>query len=331
MLVINVMVFPTFQATAAMDEPVQTTVMNAQDLDDALAAMEAGVTPELAMLEQTKPYRAWGKTQKEIYEALFVNDYHIEEAIYRFDTDIAVTDEYAPVSGALIGGEEFECYFSLIGEYDYVSDDNLSADEINELSEANTSILVVAGTISTENGSVDILGTIWQIDQDDGNRDRGLMISNFADSSMIEDFESLNHANLLQTTSPSTNPVFSNCELAYQAAGNTYQAAIQTAKNNVKLCMVLAVAEYAVEMGLCLGLGIKAGAAAAATGGLISIAVAIGIGLCALAAVARAAQNSLACTAQYITDKANALIAYQTALANARLLYGAANCPPLPV
>ncbi|MAO24237.1 MAG: hypothetical protein CMJ25_26090 [Phycisphaerae bacterium] len=327
LLMVNVFILPSYRAAAQIEEPVQPMAQTAEQVIDALNAVEAGASVDQAFGIQPVPYRDTVKIQKTIYETLFGVAYDVDDAYYTLDNEVVLLDEANTVSGHMADGREYQVRFSMLGWYDYINDSAISNSDANDLAEANTSILCFAGTLSTDYGAISVLGAIFQIDTDAGVRDRGLVFFEIVSAQVIEDLDYVNQL-LLQTEVP---VVPQNCEDAFRIARNNYLADLEIAKNELEECMILAIGTFVGAMGGCAGLAIKAGVAAAATGGLIAPVAAVGVVWCSLAALGAASGLSGACALSYQTKANNARVRLNTARANARILFGVENCPGDPV
>ena len=71
MVILMGMVFPVFHASAAIEEPVQPMAQTADQVVDALKAIDGGATVEQAFFEQPLPYREFLRFQNQIYQDLF--------------------------------------------------------------------------------------------------------------------------------------------------------------------------------------------------------------------------------------------------------------------
>jgi hypothetical protein len=335
MLIVSGMVFPVFHAAAAIEEPVQPMAQTAEQVVDALNAVEAGFTVEQAFAEQPLPFREWSKAQKIIYETLFGLDYDIEDAAYILDDEVSELDENSIVTGTIPAGNSFDLNLLATKSYDYTSDINLSDDDVNALASANVSILPFIGKISTTNGVFGVGGVIFQATRSDGGRNRIFIITNNVDSHVIDDLEEY-YQIVFAVESPQSGQTAEelNCSALFLAANLARINALINARDALDDCMDDAVSELIGDLGDCLGTGAVAGVVAILTGatGPIGAAVALVIGGgCMVGEMVDFAGQMDSCGAAFAVALAAARAAHATAIAAARAEYGDENCPGDPV
>jgi len=143
---------------ASPDIAVQVEAATPTDFADAVDAVNAGFSPDQAVLEQDAPYREHVGFQNELWLALFNEPFDLSECGYYVDRDAAVFDPFmldASLSGVTSNGHEF----------------TLVVEEINGnvFDPINDAVLVTAGltrvwdgifTIQTPLASVRFLGIV---------------------------------------------------------------------------------------------------------------------------------------------------------------------------
>ncbi len=335
MLIVSATIFPVFQASARIAEPVQPMALNAEDVVDAAHAVEAGITVEQAFFEQPLPYREWVKTQRAVYEALFGLAYDIEDAAYILDDEVSELDENAIVTGTIPAGNAFDLKILATKWYDYTSDDNLSDGDVNALTSASVSILPFAGAISTENGMLGISGVIFQATRSDGGRNRFFIITNIIDEQTIEYLEEYYQVILAtENAQPGQTAEEINCALLFLSANLTKINDLTNARDALNSCMIDAASELIKDLGDCLRTGAIAGVVAILTGatGPAGAAVALVVGGgCMVGQIVDFSYQINACLTAYSAAVAAARAAHAASIAAARAQYGVDNCPGDPV
>lgn len=181
MVILAGMIFPVFHASAAIEEPVQPMAQTAEQVVDALNAVEAGTSVDEAFMIQPVPYRNWVKTQKLIYESLFGSPYNIFDAEYFLDEEVSQESELTAVAGTSDDGEEFSLQLSLLAEVANTGE-GIPADIAAHLADVGANDFGFTGTISTASASFHITGSIFQGTNADGTRNRLLLIVGLVDA-----------------------------------------------------------------------------------------------------------------------------------------------------
>ncbi len=332
LLILNLMVFPVYRASAALAQPVQPMAETAEQISDALDAVEVGATIEQAFGVQPVPIRDWGADQKYFYEALFNVPYDQNDAVYILLTEISETDEFQSVSLETPDGNPFSLQIHLISEYDYTNDDQLSSQDANELAAVNASIFSFIGTAASQFDSLNINGLVIQAARADGGRNRFILIGGYVDGEVVNSLI-LTH---LYVDIAGISPVgeIQNCEDAFNQALSTYSGSLSDARSNLKSCQDTAAASAIHSLADCLrlagGSGVAAGIAAS-SGPVGAIAALIVFSVCGIAAAADMATDLWQCSNAYKAAVAAAQNAFAAAKAAARATFGVENCPGDPV
>jgi hypothetical protein len=133
MVILGGMIMPTMHASAALQEPVQPMAQTAEQVVDALNAVETGVTVDQAFGVQPLPYRDFTKTWKSTYEQLFETAYPSGGDAYLFDLEIALgLSDFTPFQGHTSQGQDFEFEVAQLIEPDYFQDDVSDEDEADD-------------------------------------------------------------------------------------------------------------------------------------------------------------------------------------------------------
>ena len=86
--------FPAFSANAMETQPVQPMAQTADQVVDALDAVDAGVSVHEAFLEQPTPFREYIKFNKTIYNTLFNDGFAVNKAGYYLTNEINESDVF---------------------------------------------------------------------------------------------------------------------------------------------------------------------------------------------------------------------------------------------
>ncbi len=317
-LILSAMIFPVFQASARLVEPVQSMALNADEIVDALDAVEAGTDVGKAFEIQPVPYRDWIKTQKAIFEALFDASYTLANSDYFLFSSISLVDERTTVQGHNVQGELFDLELTVLTEIENIHDD-IPDDITNFLASVNADDYAFTGTLSTSSASFDVAGSIFQADLPDGGRNYFLVIGSIVDSSVI-DF--LNDPARDAPSFIMDGPEPLNCEQAFAIADNNYTAALTAAAAAYAGCM--AAAQRRLRNTL-IGCGVAAGIAwASGIGGLVALG---GGSVCGFLALTDYDSNVVACFTTFVASMTAAQAARTAAKANAIIVFGSENCP----
>jgi len=318
MLIMSGMIFPVFHAAAAIEEPVQPMAQTAEQVVDALNAVQVGTTVDQAFGIQPVPYREWVKSQRAIYEALFQTSYILADSDYFLISSISLADERTTVQGQNALGELFNLELVFLTKIENTGDD-IPVDIADFLASVNADDYAFTGTISTDNASFHIVGSIFQADLPDGSRNSFLVIGSIVDSAVI-DF--LNDPARDAPSFLMDGPEPQTCEQAFAIADNNYTSAWTTAAAAYAACMSSATTR--LRNGL-IGCGIAAALVwASGVGGLI----ALGAGsACAIIALTDYDSNVQACFNNYLASMVAATAARTAAQQNAIAVFGEENCP----
>lgn len=328
LLILNLFVFTSFHSLA---DPVQPAASTMQQVMDAIDAMEAGVTYSEAFGEQPIPYRDWGRDQKLIYETLFNLSYSIQNAVYVLDEDVSIWEEFAEVSGHTPLGDEFFIELSALVEYDFVNDSNLPSGEAETLLAVNASIIGVIGTIRSVNASIAVRGIVLQATRADGGRNRLLLPVGIADPAIVADLQGLGDVVIPRGDEDEPSEPEVDCQAAFDAANRKFLRDWEDAVADKKTCEKIAIAGWGAAMVGCAGVGVVAGVLASPTGpGAVFTGLITGTG-CALGVTAALNAAGVICVIQFRAAMDQARRDRDRAFEDARIMFGAANCPANPV
>ncbi len=321
MLIVSATIFPVFQASARIAEPVQPMALNADQVVDALNAVDAGITVEQAFMEQPLPYREWVKSQTTIYEALFQAPYTLADSDYFLFSPISLDDERTTVQGHNVHGEIFDLELTVMVGIENIHED-IPDDIADFLTSVNADDYAFTGTISTPSASFHVSGSIFQADLPDGTRNSFLLIGTTVDSSVI-DF--LNDPARDAPSFLTEGPEPQNCEQAFAIADSEYSSAYEIALENYRSCLEIAERSLRNKLIVC---GVAVGVALYT--GLGSLVAAAGGGTCVLGALADYDSALLACFVTYRAAIAAARITRTAAKNAAVIVFGSENCPGGP-
>ena len=322
MVILAGMLFPVFHASAAIEEPVQPMAQTADQVVDALNAVDAGISVENSFTEKDIPYRDFAALQRKVYESLFARSYTPEDADYYLDSELTILDEQSQVSGTTALGDDFDLYSSMLVEYNWQNDDELSVDIKQELSTIDLVWICFTGILSTNLASENVSGFVFQATRDNGFRVRWILIlteetqetiDNLAESNILDGF--------VAREQPADITTAENCEDAFAMANEDYNTAIQIANSELRGCKDHVNAIMAGGSAGCLGAGFVA---AFFTAGTAAYLVWQG---CMWTIIGAAITQLLICKSDYNTRMRNARIYRDAARARAIRIFGEENCP----
>lgn len=328
LLILNLFVFTSFHSLA---EPVQPAASTTHQVLDAIDAMEAGITYSEAFGEQPIPYRDWGRDQKLIYETLFNLPYSIQNAVYVLDEEVSIWEEFAEVSGHTPSGDEFFIELSALIEYDYVNHSNLPSGEADTLLAVNASIVGVIGTVRSVNASVAVRGIVLQATRADGGRNRLLLLVGIVDPAVVADLQGFGDVVFPRGDEEEPSEPDVDCQAAFDKANRQFFRDWEDALANKKTCEKIAIAGWGAAMVGCAGVGVVAGVLASPTGpGAVFTGLITGTG-CALGITAALNAAGVVCAIQFHAAMDQARRDRDRAFEDARIEFGASNCPANPV
>jgi len=326
MLIMSGMIFPVFHTAAAIVEPVQPMAQTAEQVVDALNAVQAGATVDQAFGIQPVKIRDWGSEQVAIYETLFGAPYDYDDAIYVLDDETTILDEQSSVNGGLVTGIAFTIHYSLLTQYDYVNDAQLPDTEISLMLAADISILPFIGTIDAISGSANITGIVVQATRPDGGRNRMVIVLGKASQLTIDNLDNYYFNQIASVPQPTGE--LSDCEEAFADANAAYSLCSALAINDFNTCMDNVGSVYKWAVVGCGVLGIFTYIFTSAAGpAAVGAALKVG-GACVVAATAAAAGASEVCENIYNGDVNACTIARGAARDAARAEFGA-DCPDI--
>ena len=317
------MVCPVLYASS--DDGYQHQVSSAGDVEDAVAAISAGVQPADAVGERPVPYRDWGAQQVEIYECLFDIVYDSGDAIYRLAQEISPATEGVMVFGDTITGLPFDFvpeHITLVPN----TTDLWGPANAQSLIDISANLAVAYGTVETSQCSLDVACFVWQYDAEDGSRARFLEFVDIVDAELISDLDDWRSSRGLPRQNDIPLP-YVTCEQAFTAADRAYRNALDAAKNTMDDCVIDAFVDYSLGLAGCTSIAIGLTLFSAGAGGPAGL-----LSLLTCAALLHASQlNDLRkCNNAYNNAAAAARATRQTARQNARDLFGEGNCPSDP-
>lgn len=144
----------------------QPTVSTSEELADAVDAVNAGVAPAQAMLEQPELHRETLAFKRDLYEGLTGEEYSNTSSIYRLSVqsgDELAVDEGAVIGGVTVSGSSFELLVDGIREADYGED--LTEGELQLLiDEGIYRIWGVVGVVYSDTYQQEIFGVVFEHD-----------------------------------------------------------------------------------------------------------------------------------------------------------------------
>tara|TARA_A100000171_G_scaffold1480_2_gene1648 strand:- start:921 stop:1856 length:936 start_codon:yes stop_codon:yes gene_type:complete len=311
---VNVFVLPSYRAAARVQEPVQPIAQTAEQVVDALHAVEAGVPTDLAFGAQPIPYREWGKYQRQYIERLFGSPYSIQDSALLMFDDIDENSVGGTHVGQTSGAELFD--MEVLGAYrvDIADDDYFTPAQTQVYQDANLDLYAIVASIETDLDKINFAGIAWQFTNSLGERVSEIVIGCEMQQVDYDDFRPIPEAE--QAGIPAYPPV--DCEQAFRLADIAFATAQQIAKNNMKNCILDATAQFAVTMTGCATASIFPGVGYVATV------------LCSLGALGIQAYQYAGCMGDYSTALANARAVRAGSRAAARAVFGD-DCPGDPV
>jgi len=319
-LILSGMIFPVFHAAAQIEEPVQPMAQTAEQVADALKAVDAGVSVEHAFLEQQAPHRYWASLQNKIYESLFGVSYEPQDAIYHLNDEISMLDEQSSVTGATVLGDGFSLFLGMLVEYDYANDPEMSADAISAYNNISLSWHIFTGSLSTDLATEHVSGFIFQATDSDGVRARALFILDKADQETIDNINIMcSQPAAPEGDQPAGPP--QDCEEAYTRANEAYNTAIRIAGSTYRGCKDDVNGIMNGGSLACIGIGLLTAFFTAGTTGFVAW------GTCMALVIGAAITKLDSCRNANNTAFRNAEIARDAARAQARRIFGVENCP----
>ncbi len=160
-------IVPLARVSWGSQEPMQHLATTTEDFDKAAKAINAGVSPQDALLEHGTPIRESMAFQVDLWEDLFSSNFDVGTHAY-FINELGGTEFYSGSSTVFSGenwlGDRFEITFDIVAPSDFSA---LTAPEQAALSQAGVQASWgVEGTISTENASRSFGGVIIHGDMD---------------------------------------------------------------------------------------------------------------------------------------------------------------------
>lgn len=151
----------------ARDYPAyQEAPANPAEVDDAAAAMDAGMSPSQAISPQPVPYRDYAAFMSDLWDLLFQTDFQFDTSALRFDSWIA------DGTGSLVGTDEAgnpigaDIRFTL--EVPQNENLGISSDDMGLLQQTNARFGIAWVEVSTTNANAKLLGWWMQLDGADG-------------------------------------------------------------------------------------------------------------------------------------------------------------------
>lgn len=323
MLIVSATIFPVFQASARIAEPVQPMALNGEDVVDALNAVEAGVSVDEAFNIQPVPFRDFVKFHATMYNTLFDDAFDISNAGYYLDDEINEGDVFFDFIGSTIVGNEFIIRFASLTDVD-LTGGSLTPDDIASLAEHDSNILSFVGTMSTAEATINIAGLVWQGTRlDDNERVRFLFILDTVNQSFIDDLEWVYSHPQFVIGDP--GPAI-DCAQAIVNAANQQVADWKDAIGDYNLCVKNMNNKLIGDLADCTAINI---------GGTFLIrwvaplATLVTSGTCAIVATARAQLALNSCFDEYENTTAAIVRAYNRAVQAARDQFGD-DCPDVP-
>ena len=323
-LILAGMLFPVFHASAAIEEPVQPMVQTAEQVIDALNAVDAGVSVNEAFNIQPIPFRDFVKFNADIYNTLFDDGFEAEKAGYYLDNEINENDVFFDFVGETTFGNEFIIRFADLNGVD-LAGGSLDPDDIISLAEHDSSILSFTGTISTSISNINVAGLVWQGTRlDNDERIRFIYILDTVDQSLIDDLEMVYFQPEL--LNDDVGPAV-DCAQAFLDAARTQVADLEDAIGDYNTCVKDMNNQLIADLAKCTGAGIGGTFLRRLVAPLVT---SIGMGGCGIAAVTAAHVRLRSCFNAYENQRDAIRRAYNRAIERARDIFGAENCPGDP-
>ncbi len=320
MLIVSATIFPVFQASARVAEPVQPMALNGEDVVDALNAVEAGVSVDEAFNIQPVPFRDFIKFHATIYNTLFDDAFDVSKSGYYLDDEINEGGVFFDFIGSTTIGNEFVVRFAGLTNVN-LTGGSLAPGDIASLAEHDSNILSFVGTMSTANSTINIAGLVWQGTRLDGNeRVRFLHILDTVNQSFIDDLEMVYFLPQYAIGDPGP-PI--DCAQALVDAANQQVADWEGAIGDYNLCVKNLNNKLIGDLADCTAVGIGG---TFLTRWIAPLATLVTMGACGIAATARAQLTLNSCFDAYENTTDAIVRDYNRAVQAARDQFGD-DCP----
>mgnify|MGYP000319827115 CR=1 FL=1 len=324
MLILSAMTFPVFQASGRLAEPVQPMAQTAEQVVDALDAVEAGVSVDEAFNIQPIPFRDFVKFNKTISDTLFDDAFDVSKAGYYLDDEINEGDVFFDFIGSTIIDNEFIIRFASLTNVD-LAGGSLTPDDIASLAEHDSNILSFVGTMSTAISTINIAGLVWQGTRlDDNERVRFLFILDTVNQSFIDDLEWVYFQP--QFIDGDAGPAI-DCAQALVDAANEQLADLEDAIGTYNTCVKNMNNQLIAELAICTGGG--AVGVTFLTRWIAPLVTLVAMGGCGIAATVRAQLALNTCFNAYENTRDAIARAYDRAVQAAHDAFGD-DCPDIP-
>jgi len=320
MLIVSGMVFPVFHASAAIAEPVQPMAQTAEQVVDALNAVEAGISVDQAFGIQPVPFRDFIKFNATIYNTLFDDAFDVSKAGYYLDNEINEGDVFFDFIGSTIIGNEFVIRFAGLTNVNLVGG-SLAPGDIASLAEHDSNILSFVGTMSTAKATINIAGLVWQGTRlDDNERVRFLYILDTVGQSFIDDHEMVYFQPEFATGD--VGPAI-DCLQAFSDAANVQLAGLEDAIADYNTCVKNLNNQLIADLADCITLGVGGTFLSRFIAPLVT---SVGLGTCGVGATIRANLALRGCYNAYANTRDGLGRDYDRAIEAARDRFGD-DCP----